>query len=270
MRRASARRVLFMGKYMKTIRISIQILIITVSAIMLIWANCAKFNAGSIIGILLFGGIIVCTLLYKKLFSLIKRLWKHIAGKIAVISATAVVAFGVFLAVFFTVNMLTHIHAPIEDIRCVLVLGCQVRGETPSSMLHYRTLKAVELLQEFPDAVCVVSGGQGRGEAITEAEAMRRILVANGISEERIFLEDTSTSTAENFRNSKTIMDKLGITEGVAVVTSEYHQYRASLYAKRSGLNDTGHYSAYTSRYMLLNCWLREWGGLAATWLLGY
>lgn len=137
-------------------------------------------------------------------------------------------------------------------------------------MLWVRTRAAYEALCEHPDAVVIASGGQGEGEDISEAEAMRRLLTEWGIAEERIYLEDTSTSTQENMDNSVKILAELGITDGIAISTSEYHQYRASIYAKRSGINAEGCYSAGTSRWMIFNCWLREWAALAAELLLGY
>ena len=84
-------------------------------------------------------------------------------------------------------------------------------------------------------------------------------------------MEDKSTSTAENFAFSAALMEREGIPHGnTAVVTSDYHQYRASLYAQRAGLTDTGHYSGGTSRFNILNCWLREWVCLLANALFGY
>ncbi len=236
----------------------------------LVWLCLATVNEGTIIGFLLFGAIIVCTLFYKRIFSLLKRAWKHIAGKICIILGGAVIATGAFAAAFFSVQMANHMHKPLDNVNAVLVLGCRVKGETPSSMLWHRTRTAYDVLCEFPDAVAVVSGGQGNGEDITEAEAMRRLLTEWGIDESRILIEDKSTSTAENFDFSVEILKQHGITDGIAVVTSEYHQYRASLYAKRSGLTDTGCYSAATMRNYLLNSWIREWAALAATFVFGY
>ena len=58
---------------------------------------------------------------------------------------------------------------------------------------------ALAYLEENPKAYVVVSGGQGAGEDISEAEAMRRYLAARGIEESRILMEDKSMSTLENF-----------------------------------------------------------------------
>lgn len=248
---------------------TIQVGIISLAAFFMIWACCALTEA-TFVAVVFFGVVIVCALFYKKLFAFIKRIWQSAVGKAGLIICALVAAFGVFAAVFFSVHMTSHISKPLENINAVIVLGCRVKGEAPSSMLYERTRTAYELLCEYPEAVAVVSGGQGSGEDISEAEAMRRMLSEWGIEERRIIKEDKSTSTAENFNNSAEILRELGIAENVAIVTSEFHQYRASLYAKRSGLENTGHYSGGTAVSHLLNYWIREWAALAVLYILGY
>lgn len=249
----------------------IQLVIIIPSAICFVWAvACPSVSEGTFIGGLLFGALILGAVFYKKLFRLIRHIWKSLGGRVVLILLGALIALGIFAAAFFTAQMASHIYKPLDKVDAVIVLGCRVKGETPSSMLWIRTKTAYDILVENPDAVVIVSGGQGAGEDITEAQAMRRMLTEWGIEEHRIIMEDTSTSTAENFDNSAAILKELGITDNVAIVTSEYHQYRASLYAKRSGLENTGHYSGGTAITHLLNCWIREWAALAATFVFGY
>ena len=121
----------------------------------------------------------------------------------------------------------------------VIVLGAGVNGETPSLMLQSRINAAAEYLNAHPDIPAVLSGGQGNGENITEAECMRRQLTAMGIGESRLLLEERSTSTAENFAFSKELLRQAGIdpeTAVVAVVTNDFHCFRAHLIAQREGL----------------------------------
>ena len=56
--------------------------------------------------------------------------------------------------------------APDAD---VIVLGCEVKGNRPSLMLTGRMEAAAAYLREHPGARCVVSGGRGEGEKISEA-----------------------------------------------------------------------------------------------------
>ena len=119
-----------------------------------------------------------------------------------------------------------------------IVLGAGVNGETPSLILHSRIERAADYLKRHPDTVAILSGGQGDGERISEAECMRRELVRRGVPEERLLLEDRSTSTAENFAYSKELLEELGLSETtVAVITSDFHCFRAHLIAQRAGLS---------------------------------
>ena len=114
-------------------------------------------------------------------------------------------AFWICMVVFLSVEAVVFSagrKVPAEDGEYVIVLGAQVRGEVPTLVLSARIRAAAEYLKEHPQAIAVASGGKGSGENISEAEAIRRGLVRLGIPEERILLEDRSTSTAENLRFS--------------------------------------------------------------------
>lgn len=253
------------GEHMRKILTNIpRILIAVVSLIMLVWVNLNFVTAGTFIGSALFGAILLAALLWKPLCGLIKRIWKRIIGKIFLIAAGVVIAFCAVLCIVFSVNMAVCIEKPIDNPNAVIVLGCQVRGDTPSSMLAFRLIAAEEVLNAHPDAVCVVSGGKGNGENISEAEAMKRFLVDRGIDESRIIKEDKSVSTRENFRFSVEMLKERGITDGVVAVTNDFHQFRADLYARENGLKTVGHHSSRTPLRNILNYWVREWAALMA------
>jgi uncharacterized SAM-binding protein YcdF (DUF218 family) len=72
---------------------------------------------------------------------------------------------------------------------------------------------------------------------MTEAQCLKNLLVGRGISQERLFLEEMSTSTRQNIAYSKKIIEQNGFPSDVAVATSEYHQLRAKLICKNYGLN---------------------------------
>ena len=121
----------------------------------------------------------------------------------------------------------------------VLVLGAGVNGEMPSLVLQSRIDAAAEYLRRWPEVPAILSGGMGPGEQISEAECMRRGLVARGIDAARLTLEDQSATTAENMAFSKAKLPELGLdpdTAVVAVVTSDFHCFRAHLLAQRAGL----------------------------------
>lgn len=113
----------------------------------------------------------------------------------------------------------------------VIVLGAGVNGTEPSRALTYRLKAALEYLNEYPDAVCIVSGGQGEYEDITEAECMRLWLEDHGIQSARIIEEDQARNTKENIANSLAIIKDIedNKPESITVITEGYHMLRASL-----------------------------------------
>lgn len=228
----------------------------------LVWSNLTLYmNAGNIAGTALFGAGLALALFWEGAVRLAGRLWRRIAGRVLLCALGAVCAGGIFAAAFFSVNMAYYASQKTEQSDCVIVLGCQVVGEIPSYMLQDRLETALALLERSPQAVCIVSGEQGARESVTEAEAMRRWLTERGVDGARIIKEEQSASTRENLRGCARIINERGINGDVTIVTSEFHQYRAELYAREVGL-DVGHESARTSTRLILNSWLREWVGL--------
>lgn len=150
----------------------------------------------------------------------------------------------------------------------VIVLGAGVNGETPSLMLQSRINAAAEYLNAHPDIPAVLSGGQGNGENIAEAECMRRQLTAMGIGESRLLLEERSTSTAENFAFSKEVLRQAGIdpeTAVVAVVTNDFHCFRAHLIAQREGLTVLDVPAEVSWLLLNANYYVREFFALGKT-----
>lgn len=139
----------------------------------------------------------------------------------------------------------------------VVVLGCKVNGEQASRILAERIDAAYDYLSKDTEAVCILSGGQGADEGISEALCMYRALTKRGIQPERLILEDASTSTKENMAYSKAICEKEGIGDAVVIITSEFHEYRARLLAKEQGFT-TYAYGASTDLFYFPTYFLRE------------
>ena len=59
----------------------------------------------------------------------------------------------------------------------VIVLGAKLNGAVPSTSLKYRLDATLEYYQQFPETTIIVSGGQGNGENISEAKAMKQYLL---------------------------------------------------------------------------------------------
>lgn len=124
-----------------------------------------------------------------------------------------------------------------KKVEYVIVLGAGLRGEQLSLSLYYRLNKALEYLNYNIQAKVIVSGGQGPGEDITEAEAMKRFLLDKGIHKNRILTEDKSTSTFENLLYSKRILEREdGFNDRkIMIITNDFHIFRAKLLASRLG-----------------------------------
>ena len=153
----------------------------------------------------------------------------------------------------------------------LVVLGAAVHGDVPSLALTNRMRGALEYLNDNPDAVVIASGGQGAGENKSEAQAMYDWFTANGIAPERIIMEDKSTSTLENLRNSFEIIRQRGDDPvgNVTVVSSSYHLYRAKQYAKMLGVEVAGFPGKPDYPITTLNYYIREAFGVTYLWVLG-
>ena len=152
----------------------------------------------------------------------------------------------------------------------LIVLGAGIRGETPSVILRGRLDTALEYHKKNPTAVIVVSGGHGPQEDITEARAMHRYLTENGVPSGQIILEETATSSNENFRFSKALLDahfESGYT--VAFITNEYHIYRAEATAHKAGIDNITHVHSDTPLFNLIPNIMRECLAVGKAWIFG-
>ena len=135
------------------------------------------------------------------------------------------------------------------DPQVMIVLGCQVRQDGPSVLLRDRLDEALSYLKDHPDMTVVVSGGQGPDEPTTEAQAMADYLVANGVEEENILLEDDSHNTTQNFQYSRDLLEeeKIDCSGGVLVVSNGFHLTRARMLAQRAGFDNVSTLAATAS-----------------------
>lgn len=235
--------------------------IMTISAGSLLIANAlmmtviANLNIGLLPVVLL--GVMLLT--YGIFFKKIKK--KKLIHIFMALVLTVIVSFGTFLAVYGNNDNADYTE------KTVIVLGCGIRGERVSVGLAKRLNKAAEYHEKNPDAVIIVSGGQGPQEDISEALAMKRYLVEKGIDESKIIMEDESTSTITNFRNSHQIMKEKGLPEDSAVfVTNAYHIYRAASYAKAEGLKVT-HLGTDIIWYTIPMNYMREMLAVMKMWV---
>ena len=178
---------------------------------------------------------------------------------------TVLVGLIILLATGTEVYLLTESRLDSKSCRYVIVLGAGVNGTKPSRTLQNRIDRAFAYLTANPDVICVVSGGQGEREDISEAECMYLELTKMGIAPERIWQENQSVSTVENLEFSIALIEeKTGVCpETLGIITNEFHMTRAKLMARHQGIDPVG-IPAKTGRMSLkINYYLRE---IAALW----
>lgn len=205
----------------------------------------SNINLGNFLTVAMGAVILLTVLLFKKLAKWLKTVL--IAG------ISLAVVFSSFLIIYGKNDNVTY----SED--AVIVLGAAVHGKTPSLTLKRRLDTAVEYHEQNPDAVIVVSGGQGAQEDITEAETMENYLLEHGVAADKIIKEESATSTYENFTFSKEILtEHFGDDYTAAFITNEYHTLRAGLCAKRAGIENITHAHSNTNLSYLVSGVLRE------------
>ena len=148
----------------------------------------------------------------------------------------------------------------------LIVLGAQVKGTRVSRALKQRLDRAAEYLRDNPGTLVIVSGGQGSGEDITEAEAMEDYLIEAGIGAKRIRKEEKSVNTVQNIRFSRAMME--GERPSIGIVSNDFHIFRAVHIAKAQGIDAFG-IPAPTEIFMRPHYMTREAFALVKDLLLG-
>ena len=225
-----------------------------------------KFHTGNAVGMVMSGFLTLVFLFPNKTADIVCRLWGNGAGRVLLIIFASLAVVSVITAVIISAAMIRAMDRRPEKPANVIILGCRVKENGPSLMLDKRIEAAYEYLSENPDVICIASGGRGDDEPISEAECIRQGLIRRGISPDRIISEDKSVNTYENIRNSLAILDSIGAQRRAVIVTSEFHQLRASMLSEKQGLES---YSVSSRTYppLLPSYWIREWFAVAYEWV---
>ena len=213
----------------------------------------SNFNIGLVLQVLVAAILFYCSLRYDKMKKSLRT------------------AIGIVLLAPFVFMAAISVYGSIDNAdyteNAVIVLGNGIHGEKIGENLATRLNKAVSYHSQNPDAIIVVCGGQGPQEDIPEALAMARYLLAKGIPETSIKMEDQSTSTYENMAFAKTILDDcLPPGYSSVIVTNDYHVYRAVKTAATAGIA-ANHMATATEWYIIPAIYLRETLAIAKMWL---
>lgn len=177
----------------------------------------------------------------------------------------AIVGIAAFLGIIgMIVWKQNHVSAR-ENYDAIVVLGAQVKPDGQLSLqLTWRMDEAYALWEKQP-CLIVTCGAQGANEPAPEGQVMKEYLMAKGVPEGQILVDDTSFNTRQNLRNAARLLESAGAKQ-VMIVTSDYHLPRAMALAQDMGLSSSGKGSPTKAEYWLKNytrealSWLKYWG----------
>ena len=170
------------------------------------------------------------------------RLAKTLCGTAAILAGSA--------ACYLPFVIADEMRGYCDECDYLIILGGGVTGEeTPGKELSERIRCAAEYLTVREGVIAVPTGGCFRkGQKVSEADIIKRELIAAGIESSRILPERNAETTYENFTNSfKIISAHAGkpIEEiSVAALSSGYHMHRAAIIASHCGKKNIGRVAA--------------------------
>ena len=175
--------------------------------------------------------------------------WLNIGLAVVTILAIAVIV------VLFVIIVSYSEDRSEKGLDYLIVLGTQVNPDGPSKVLKYRLDRAKKYLDENSETICIVSGGKGTNEIMSEAAAMKKYLTETGIDPERIITEDRSTTTDENLQFSRIFLPE---NASIGLVTNEFHMYRAIWLCEKNGLENVCPIPADSDPFYKPNNYFRE------------
>ncbi|MBU3107906.1 YdcF family protein [Clostridium gasigenes] len=169
---------------------------------------------------------------------------------------------------FLVASLIYQFNKPKLNQDFVIVLGCGLNKDKVTPLLASRIDKSIEFYKKQAQVTTppkiIFSGGKGNDEEISEALAMCRYAISNGVPEEDCIMEDKSVNTLENMRFSKAIMEKI---KGSSIynsifVTNNFHLFRAGIYAREAELKSQG-IGSKTAKFFIPNALIREYIAIA-------
>lgn len=147
------------------------------------------------------------------------------------------VLFTLLLSFFFVFSLIVRkasgdAHLPAD---CGIVFGAAVSGyNQPGPAIVRRVTKAADLYREGSVHRLILTGGKGRGSGQSESEAdvMRREILARGVPSDILVLEEQSHSTLENLLNTRNLTSAC---DSVVGISDGYHLARIELLAFQEG-----------------------------------
>jgi uncharacterized SAM-binding protein YcdF (DUF218 family) len=181
----------------------------------------------------------------------------------------AILIAGLVLFLMIEARIISHMEdKPAQSADFVIILGAKVNGIEPSLVLHQRVISVLDYLRDNHNTKVIACGGMGKGEAIIEAEAIKRLLLERGVSEDRVTMEQNSTSTFENLLFADEVAQVK--EKKVVIATSEFHLCRALDTARYLEYIDVSGITSKTRTLILPKYLCREFFAIMRNYLMGY
>ncbi|KOY72814.1 Integral membrane protein (plasmid) [Apilactobacillus kunkeei] len=167
--------------------------------------------------------------------------------------------------IIFSISLwICNFYHPKLDKKFIIILGAGLlNGSEVSPLLKSRIDKAIKFYNNQKNSgvkapLIICSGGMGIDETIPEGIAMKNYIIEQGINKLDVIAEDKSKNTSQNFLLSKKIVESHNLNPDRGIfVSSNYHIFRATSYAKNAGMDING-IGSKTSGFFLPNAVIRE------------
>lgn len=205
----------------------------------------------------------VSLLLYFFITGFTESIESSLIKNILIYISIMVIYFGFSFYNFVLLSIFNSFYKPKHNLDYIIVLGSGlIDGYRVSKLLGSRIDTAINAYKHQKEnnnhTTILLSGGQGPDENLPEAEAMAKYALEKGVPQSDLLIENKSTTTLENFKFSKEIMDRESVSYEAVFSTSSYHVLRANIYARQVGLDISG-IGAKTAFYFLPNAIIREY-----------
>ena len=200
-------------------------------------------------------GVIAGAFYFNRKMQIFVKVPKAVMGTVIGVAVVGVILFLVLLGCVVS----GMVSKPEKKADYVIVLGAQIRGERITKSLRNRLEAAYEYYEDNNEVTIIVSGGQGEGEDISEAAAMKKYLEDKGVPSDVIIMEDKSTTTNENLRYSyEIICDRGDEDANVLICSNNFHIFRAVKLAKHIGIKNVEGLSAKSDEILLVSYMVRD------------
>ncbi|HEY2849438.1 MAG TPA: YdcF family protein [Gemmatimonadaceae bacterium] len=142
----------------------------------------------------------------------------------------------------------------------IIVMGAAQYQGKPSPVLRVRLDHALALWQRGLAPNLLLTGGIGEGDTISEAAASRAYVMAHGVPDSAILLENDGRTSAQSLRAAVDILHGQELHTAI-VVSDPFHMLRLEILGRRYGIDP------YTSPALPgpgAPHLIRRWGNLIA------